>query len=543
MTSFPTPYVGQTELRWMKPLSNWLRWGAIGLSILLIAAGAQPVSAPVLIGSGLVLIAFAAFRTIPQLGARTNLRAVLTFEPVLVMAAVVASGGFASPFAICVAVPVVFAAMALGVRVLWLVGGVIAILSLDEVLDSQPAVVDDIAQAVTPLLVAAATGILARRVVRSAEDTQSLTLGRLQELSHVNALLSTLHDLVRATSAPLTVEAIMSSVSLELEELFEPDAVVLLLGDRGGRFWRTGFVQGTPARGELSQDELPPALIAHEKVSRAIAIADLGADGGLDPDAVSGTYLWLWSQGRPSALLAIEHRTPTVLSEERAHMLDRLAPPLGLAIDNAVWFRRLRTLGAEEERQRIGAELHDQFAQSLVYVAMELDRTTERYPDDEYLGGLRDEVRRTLADLRDTLRELRLKVTEDVALSQVLVELLQRFETRYGITARLEMAADLPRPALPIENQLLRIVQDLLLLSRREAAASRVVVTITGDAGRLRLVVSDDGRGVEESDMGHQAASLLSLVRERADAIGALVDVRVRSGDGTDVAVTVQGLY
>ena len=52
---------------------------------------------------------------------------------------------------------------------------------------------------------------------------------------------------------------------------------------------------------------------------------------------------------------------------------------MALAIDNARWFGRLRTVGADEERTRIARDLHDRIGQSLAYLAFELDRivTTE----------------------------------------------------------------------------------------------------------------------------------------------------------------------
>ncbi|MER3453315.1 MAG: hypothetical protein C4344_06720, partial [Acidimicrobiia bacterium] len=55
-----------------------------------------------------------------------------------------------------------------------------------------------------------------------------------------------------------------------------------------------------------------------------------------------------------------------------------LLEPAALAIDNARWFARLRTIGADEERTRIARELHDRVGQSVAYVAFELDRIAKR---------------------------------------------------------------------------------------------------------------------------------------------------------------------
>jgi signal transduction histidine kinase len=58
----------------------------------------------------------------------------------------------------------------------------------------------------------------------------------------------------------------------------------------------------------------------------------------------------------------------------------------------------------------------------------------------------------------------------------------------------------------------------------------------------MRLVVRDDGRGAPEENLGHEASRILALVRDRADAVGGLVDVVARPGEGTEVAVTVRRL-
>ena len=71
--------------------------------------------------------------------------------------------------------------------------------------------------------------------------------------------------------------------------------------------------------------------------------------------------------------------------------MESLSSLLALSIDNARWFARLRTLGAEAERARIARELHDRVAQSLAYVAFELERMQSLPGDkDGEISELRD---------------------------------------------------------------------------------------------------------------------------------------------------------
>jgi two-component system, NarL family, nitrate/nitrite sensor histidine kinase NarX len=201
---------------------------------------------------------------------------------------------------------------------------------------------------------------------------------------------------------------------------------------------------------------------------------------------------------------------------------------------------RLRGLGAGVERQRIGEQLHDRFAQALAFTGLELDRLSARYPDDTDVAALRDEVRRTLGDLRERLRELRLRCTDARGLDDVLREHLAHLERGTGTRARLWVAEGFHRPPPLVEDQLLRVAVDLVDLARRAEGATSVQVLLTSEPGRARLVVRDDGDGRDEAALPPAAARSLDLVRERALAIDALVDVRPRPGEGTEVAVTVR---
>lgn len=528
------------ELRMLRPVLPWLRVGAIAFGFVFMALGARPVSSPwLLVGAG-VLVAFAVWRLLARPRTVAELRTGAVTEPLVGALAVLLTGGWASPFGLYLAVPTLVVAVAMGPRVAALVVADIALLTAHELLDGDAASGTQISQVLLPLIVAAGVGLVGQRLLAQAEDEHSRTLGRIQQLSHVNALLSTLHDLVRSTPAPLTVEDVLQVIRAEIDELFDADTVLLLLADEGGRWWRPVTVEGDAVGRQIARAELPADLLARQS-TRPVEIPRLAEGTGVTPHARSGAYLWLFSRGQPAALLVLEHGQARELPEARLDVLERMSAPLGLAIDNAIWFQRLRTLGAEEERQRIGAALHDQFAQDLAYVSMELDRQVRAHPEDTSLARLRGDVRTTLAGLRETLRELRLRCTEESGLAEALADHVDRFGERFGVIVEFDASGE-SRGPLSVENQLLRAVQDLLILAQREAAATSISVVLTSEPGRLRLVVRDDGYGVPEEQLGHEGARLLAVVRERVDAVGGLVDVLVHPGVGTEVAITVRGL-
>lgn len=526
------------QARILRPLLTWLRGGAIGFAWVLVVLGQQPVAPELLLVATVGLTAWFAWQAIAP--TRLDGPAALAGEPTLAIVAVLLTGGWGSPFVLYLAVPLLHAAVMLGPSVLVLAAAHLAVLAAQEALDATPASPGEVTQTLVPMAVALGVGLVSRRIVVHADDEQSRTLGHVQQLLHVNALLSTLHEVVRSTPAPLTVEDVLRLTQKEIEQVLDVDAVLLLLADEGGRWWRPVAAEGATVGHSIARSQLPAEVLAGQS-PRPVEVPRLAEGEGVTPRARSGAYLWLFSRGQPAALLVLEHRGARQLPEARLEMLERMSAPLGLAIDNAIWFQRLRTLGAEEERQRIGAQLHDQFAQSLAYVNMELGRTAARHPGDAEVARLQEQVHTLLADLRETLRELRLRCTEDRGLAETLADHVDRFGDRFGVVTEFE-ASGTARPPLSIENQLLRVAQDLLILAQREAGATMIAVTLASEPSRIRLVVHDDGRGTAEEDLGHGASQLLSLVRDRADAVGGLVDVVTHDGEGTEVAVTVRGL-
>lgn len=373
-----------------------------------------------------------------------------------------------------------------------------------------------------------------------SEPTGASPLGGLRELGQANALLSSLYDVVRSMSSPLSVEELIPAVRPQLQELFHPEVLVLLSGDPAAGRMRAVHVEGCRLPASVEATELPPVLERGPR-GRPQLHDELAPGDGFGDGARSGAYIWLFSRGRTAGLLAMEHTEAQELSQAASDALERIGLPLALALDNAVWFRRLRTLGAEEERQRLGASLHDRFAQSLAYVAMSLDRASKRHPDDDELRQLRRDVRSTLGDLRDTLGELRLSVDEDRPLEEALAEHLQRTGDRHGVIAELVTPDDPSALPVGVAQQVLRLCQDLSWLAITQQRATAVRIELVQELGLFVVEVRDDGRGRGEQELGMEARARLASVRERVEAIGGRVALTPDAGQGMVVRVELRG--
>ncbi len=212
--------------------------------------------------------------------------------------------------------------------------------------------------------------------------------------------------------------------------------------------------------------------------------------------------------------------------------------------------RRLRAFGsgvlqgAEEERQRIARELHDETAQNLSALVLRLQmarRTDDPDTRDRHLRELHEDLHRASDGVRRILRGLRPPLLEDSG----LVPALRSHVKSVLADSPLELSFD----AVEVDHHLssdarlalYRIVQEALSNVSRHAQASRVHIRLSEDDGVVTLDIEDDGIGFDPrrpDPSGGRGLGILGLM-ERAAIIGGVARVESTPGEGTRVSVRV----
>ena len=463
------------------------------------------------------------------------------FEVIVHVLAVVATGYWNSPFVFSVISAVMVAGFARGfafaLRISVAVGAAVSIPFLLHVRSS-----DDLQTTlqwtVWLILVALIAGY-ARRITGEADRQHSLALDRLNRLADANLLLYSLHRVAQTLPASLDIEEALDTTFGRLRDLFRADGVTILVFDDTDQTWAVRRSHGPRPADSYSTDELP-APLSDALASRHPLIVD-GLDSarpGLAAEMRSGLYAALPARERTVGLVALEHASERAFRLRDQELLDGFVEPAGLAIDNARWFARLRTVGADEERTRIARDLHDRIGQSLAYLAFELDRIVKAdskgQPVTEHLEQLRSDVRGVVGEVRDTLYDLRTDVTDDQDVADTLRGFLDRVRDRSGldITFDTQVTGRLP---IMQERELWRIAQEAVTNIERHARASRVVVTWRCDGRHATLLVNDDGIGFPNGKAGRLDSYGIMGMRERAASIGATLDITGTAGLGTTV--------
>jgi len=231
------------------------------------------------------------------------------------------------------------------------------------------------------------------------------------------------------------------------------------------------------------------------------------------------------------------------LSPEDLQLLYTVGDLLSIAVERARLFARSTKLGALEERNRLAREIHDTLAQGLTATALQLESADALL--DAGAEGAHEPLRRALSLTRSNLEEARRSVLdlraaplEGRPLSEALKTLVDRWEAETGINARYG-AVNGSRPLPPsVEAALYRICQEALTNVARHAEVGRATVRLVATPDQVRLVVEDDGRGFDASEVSEGSHGIVGM-RERAEVLGGSLQVRSEPGAGTRIEATV----
>ena len=195
----------------------------------------------------------------------------------------------------------------------------------------------------------------------------------------------------------------------------------------------------------------------------------------------------------------------------------------------------------EQEKSRIARELHDELAQSLTALKMDVTWLRQHVPaGGESVSRKLDEVETlldsTVAATRRISSDLRPLMLDDLGLVPAVEWLVQKFTERNGIPCELDIGTPDLELRDPYASTVFRILQESLTNAARHAQASRVEVSIDLGDGAVALRVRDDGRGFSPEDPRKPGSYGLMGLRERAYLLGGEVNI----ASGPDLGTTIE---
>ena len=198
-----------------------------------------------------------------------------------------------------------------------------------------------------------------------------------------------------------------------------------------------------------------------------------------------------------------------------------------------------------EERERIARDLHDTLLQGFISASLQLDVANDRIPEDSpakpLIARVLELMRQVSEEGRNEIRSLRSSRRESYPLEQALSRIGGEFIHEKQVDFRVILQG-LPRSLHPaIWDEAYRIGREALINAFHHARANKLEVEVEYTSRSLRILVRDDGRGIDPEVLraGREGHWGLSGMRERAEQIGATFAVLSRVGTGTEVELSI----
>ncbi|MCC7355073.1 MAG: GAF domain-containing sensor histidine kinase, partial [Anaerolineae bacterium] len=381
---------------------------------------------------------------------------------------------------------------------------------------------------------------------------------RVEERTHqLSTLLKVSHNIL----STLELEPLLGLILDQLGAVVDYNGASILALE--GDDLEVLAYRGPIAQGEILHHHLPlqTSPVNREVVRRRqpVIISDVRGD---TPEALAFretvgrqlqttfSYVRSWMgipllvRERVIGMVSLNKDAPNYYSPPQAELALAFANQVAVAIENARLYEQAEAAAVTAERQRLARDLHDAVTQTLFaasLIAEVLPRLWERNPDEgrRRLAELRELTRGALAEMRTLLLELRPTALTEASLGDLLRQLAEAITGRARVPIALTVEAKCPVPP-DVQIALYRIAQEALNNVAKHSGANQAVVSLNCQPGKVELRISDDGRGFEMTSISPDHLGL-GIMRERAEAIGATLDIQSQPGHGTQVVVTWSG--
>ncbi|MCL5027835.1 MAG: sensor histidine kinase [Bacteroidetes bacterium] len=175
----------------------------------------------------------------------------------------------------------------------------------------------------------------------------------------------------------------------------------------------------------------------------------------------------------------------------------------------------------EEERQRIARELHDSIGQNLLLMKMKLqnyDNTLHMAKNGEKnYNEIIESLEKTIVELKFIIFDLKPKILEEMGLGPALKSLCQKISAESEIKGSINISGVNNRLNKKIEISLFRIIQEALNNIVKHSNASEFNIQLIHSEQKIRLMISDDGKGINKKNIKNNRGLGLVNMRERIE--------------------------
>lgn len=294
------------------------------------------------------------------------------------------------------------------------------------------------------------------------------------------------------------------------------------------------------------------AIIVYDPV---IVCTDCPLSGGYR--GRGGITTRLWYRGKLYGLLCAS--IPSKLTEEKEEctLFEEIAQDVAYALHkieleeeheraqrNLRFYAEQAIMAQEDERKRIALELHDETAQALASLGMDLGvlANNKRLGSPEIsrnLKALQTETETILEGVRSLSKALRPPMLDEFGLLSALKGLVHELVEQQQIKVRFDVEGISRRLSSEAEISIYRVAQEALTNIKKHAAASECSLLLRYSPRKMVLEIRDNGRGFTTREPSGDTVDTgklgLTGMQERSKLIGGTFNIKSRLGHGTIV--------
>jgi signal transduction histidine kinase len=379
-----------------------------------------------------------------------------------------------------------------------------------------------------------------------------------------SSLMRTLHLL---TSSP-SVDAVLAHVLTAITEQLQAFSSVLYRYDLesqhawiermyyDGKVWLPGQEgERVPYTPEPTASPEEPAVQRLWRTRSPIVVENVPHSSLLTPDfcrwaeqfGIKSTLLIpLLLEGKLLGSLHVRHREYRRYSTEEITLAVSLAHLAVLALQITRLAEQGQRAAVLAERNRMAREIHDTLSQGLTGIIVQLeaaDDVLEESPEEtlsvrEHLARAGALARESLAEARRSVYDLRPQVLEHESLPAAIAHTVHTMTTGTTVQADFSLVGGYRQLPIEVEEHVLRISQQALTNILQHAQAHAVHVELAFAVQEIRLVIQDDGRGLDYTNKNDHGFGLIGM-QQRAEQIGGQLTMASHAGHGTTITVTV----
>jgi signal transduction histidine kinase len=198
----------------------------------------------------------------------------------------------------------------------------------------------------------------------------------------------------------------------------------------------------------------------------------------------------------------------------------------------------------EEEKKRIGREIHDGLGQLLTGLKMDLQWISKKWPAESAtlknkFKSMNNIIDTSVKEVQKLSIQLRPKMLDELGLSETMQWEADQFEERTGIYCNVQFTPDEFEVEHERSSTIYRILMELLTNIYRHAKATKVDVLLEKQKAAYVLNVSDNGVGIKQEQIESKYSFGLISLTERVNTWNGSVKIMGKENKGTNIRVII----